>query len=123
MGDSGNSVLRAYSDGAGDVNVSSVATNQWTNVWLTVDNDAKTYRVATSTGANDGSDSGRAYQFGRRTDEVVGGNPLTTFGIHEDRNVAVELDDLDAVAVREGDLVGGIGPEVEDPELHLGRGR
>jgi autotransporter-associated beta strand protein len=99
-GDSSTSQLRAYDDGDGDVPISSSLINttlradQWINVWVTVDNAAKTYRVATSTGSDSGTDSGRAYDFGRRTAATVGSNPLITFGIHEYRNVAVEFDDL-----------------------------
>jgi hypothetical protein len=94
FGDSANSMLRAYDTGDNDVNVTSVATDQWLNVWVTVDNAAKSFRVATSSGTNNGADSGRSYDFGRRTAATVDTNPLVTFGIHESRNVAVQLDDL-----------------------------
>lgn len=94
FGDTNNSQLRAYSDGSGDVNVGSVANAEWLNVWLTVDNSSKTYRVATSTGLDDGVDSGGQYQFGRRTAGTVGSNSLVGFGFHEARGVAAQLDDL-----------------------------
>ena len=89
-----SSNLRAYSDGAGDINLMSLTNTAWVNVWLEVDNDNKTYRVATSTGDADGVYRGGDYQFGRRTASTVGTNPLVTFGIHEQYGVGVELDDL-----------------------------
>ncbi len=94
FGDTNSSMLRAYSDGAGDVPVASANNGQWLNVWLTVDNANKSYRVATSTAAADGVDSGSVYQFGRRTAAVVGNRSLATFGFHESRFVGAELDDL-----------------------------
>jgi autotransporter-associated beta strand protein len=94
FGDSTNSMLRAYDTGDNDVNVTSITTNQWVNVWVTVDNAAKNFQVATSSGSNNGTDSGRSYDFGRRTGATVGTNPIVTFGIHESRNVPVEIDDL-----------------------------
>lgn len=89
-----NSVLRAYSDGSGDVVVTPVANTEWLNVWLVVDNTSKTYQVATSSGNADGVDSGQTYRFGRRTRTVVGGASLKTFGIHEALSARAELDDL-----------------------------
>ncbi|MCA9262212.1 MAG: family 16 glycosylhydrolase [Planctomycetales bacterium] len=112
FGDSSNSMLRAYSDGSGDVNVTSIGTNQWLNVWVTVDNGTKSFRVATSTSDNDGTDSGRVYQFGRRTGTTVGADSLKTFGIHEARDVPVLLDDLY--------FTGGVdlsNPLLVEPEL------
>ena len=94
FGDSSNGMLRAYDDGDGDVNVGPITSDQWINVWVTVDNDAKTYRVATSTGSGAGTDSGRAYDFGRRTAATVADQALVTFGFHEARNVAAQIDDL-----------------------------
>lgn len=93
-GVSGGSTLRAYSDGAGDVAITPVTNGEWLNVWLVVDNSSKTYRVATSSGAEDGVDAGQAFSFGRRTGAVVGANPLSTFGIHEALSARAELDDL-----------------------------
>ncbi|RYD49032.1 MAG: hypothetical protein EOP85_02390, partial [Verrucomicrobiaceae bacterium] len=49
-GNSANSMLRAFDTGDGDVNVTSIATTQWLNVWIVADNAAKTFRIATSTG-------------------------------------------------------------------------
>ncbi len=97
-GSSGSSMLRAFDDGDGDVNITSAAPDQWLNVWITVNNAAKSFRVATSTGSNSGIDSGRAYDFGRRTAATVGSNALVTFGMHEARNVAAQLDDLSFTA-------------------------
>jgi autotransporter-associated beta strand protein len=98
FGDSSTGMLRAYDEGDGDVNIVPAGANQWINVWVTVNNAAKTFRVATSTGSNNGTDSGRAYDFGRRTAAMVGANPLVTFGVHEFRNVSAEIDDLHYVA-------------------------
>lgn len=93
-GNSANSMLRAFDTGDGDVNVAPVATTQWLNLWIVEDNAAKTFRIATSTGNAQGTDSGRAYDFGRRTGATVGTNPLVTFGIHEALNVAAQMDDF-----------------------------
>ncbi|QDV78513.1 hypothetical protein [Botrimarina mediterranea] len=93
-GGQSTSTLRAYSDGAGDVVVTPVSNAQWLNVWLVVDNDAKTFRVATSSGEDDGVDSGQNFLFGRRTGATVGASSLTTFGIHEALSARAELDDL-----------------------------
>jgi autotransporter-associated beta strand protein len=94
FGDTGTSMLRAYDEGDGDVNVIAAGASQWINVWITVNNAAKSYRVATSTGLASGTDSGRSYDFGRRTAAMVGSNPLVSFGMHEFRNVAVQFDDF-----------------------------
>src|SRR5690606_21339156 len=94
VGSSASSSLRAYGTGVGDVALTAMPNDQWTNVWLTVDNAAKTFRVATSTGTSDGTDSGQAFQFGRRTGATVGTNPLVTFGIHEAIGSPVEFDDF-----------------------------
>lgn len=93
-GDSATSNLRAYSQGEGDVTLVPVANLAWLNVWVTVDHTAGTYRVATSSGDHPGTDSGRVYQFGRRTAATVAANRLVTFGVHESRNSAVQIDDL-----------------------------
>lgn len=94
LGDSTNSMLRAYDTGDGDVNVAPVTTIQWLNIWIVVDNAAKTFRVASSTGNAPGTDVGRSFDFGRRTGATVGANPLVTFGIHEQFNVAAQMDDF-----------------------------
>ncbi|RYD23990.1 MAG: hypothetical protein EOP88_02010 [Verrucomicrobiaceae bacterium] len=94
VGNSTNSMFRAFDTGDGDVNVAPVTTVQWLNVWVVVDNAAKTFRVASSTGDAPGTDSGRAYDFGRRTGATVGANPLVTFGFHEMLNVASQMDDF-----------------------------
>ncbi len=94
FGDTDSSQLRANSGDSGFQNIRSANNAEWINVWLTIDNESKTYRVATSTGTDDGADSGSEYAFGRRTGPTVGGSPLVTFGIHEARNVAAEIDDL-----------------------------
>jgi hypothetical protein len=94
FGESNSSMLRGYSDGSGDISFAPLTNGQWTNVWLTVDNAAKTYRVATSVGDTEAFDSGYTFNFGRRTAGLVGSNPLATFGIHEWPNSGVEIDDL-----------------------------
>ncbi len=94
FGGAGSSQLRAYSDGSGDVPLISAGNGDWINIWLEVDNAAKSYRVATSTGTQDGTYQGGTYQFGRRTAGVVATNALVTFGIHELLNTDAELDDL-----------------------------
>ena len=57
--------LRAYDgDGGGDVVVrNNVAANEWINIWLMVDNQNKTYQVATSTGGDDGALFPNTFQF------------------------------------------------------------
>jgi autotransporter-associated beta strand protein len=94
FGDSATSMLRAFDTGDGDVNVAPVTTVQWLNLWIVADNATKTFRIATSTGDAPGTDSGRSYDFGRRTAATVASNPLVTFGIHEARNVAAQFDDF-----------------------------
>jgi hypothetical protein len=94
LGTSSNSMLRAYDTGDGVVNVVPVTTDQWINIWIVVDNGTKTFRVATSSGQSPGTDSGRSYDFGHRTGATVGANPLVTFGIHEQFNVAAQMDDF-----------------------------
>lgn len=93
-GGQSTSVLRAYSDGAGDVVLTPVTNTEWLNVWLVVDNATKTYQVATSSGVADGVDSGQTFLFGRRTGSTVGAASLKTFGIHEALSARAELDDL-----------------------------
>lgn len=97
VGNQLNSWIRAYSEGSGDIALQQAPDGEWINVWVIVDNASKTFRVATSTGLDDGTDSGGVYNFGRRTGATVGASPLVTFGIHEGRNVYVELDDLSFV--------------------------
>lgn len=92
--------LRAYDgDGGGDVVIrNNVATNEWVNVWLVVDNQAKTYQVATSTGADGGTLFPNTFQFGRQT---AAGAAIDTFAGAEYRAIpgtrnasAVRLDDF-----------------------------
>lgn len=92
--------LRAYDgDGGGDIVVrSNVASNEWINVWLVVNNQAKTYQIATSTGAAAGTLFPNTFQFGRQT---AAGAALDTFAGAEYRAVpgtrnasAVRLDDF-----------------------------
>jgi autotransporter-associated beta strand protein len=94
LGDTTTSMLRANAGGSGSTNITSAPNDQWLNVWVTVNHTAQTFRVATSTGTADGTDSGQAYLFGRRQAASVGTNPLITFGVHENLNVPVEIDDL-----------------------------
>ncbi|QDU59135.1 Autotransporter-associated beta strand repeat protein [Aeoliella mucimassa] len=94
VGNQSSSTLRAYSNGQGDVGLTTTTDSEWVNVWLEVDNDRKLYRVATSTGDEDGTYRGGTYQFGRRTAGTVGDQSLVTFGIYERLGVGVELDDL-----------------------------
>lgn len=91
FGDTNTSMLRAN---PGSTNITSALNNQWINVWVTVNHSNQTFRIATSTGIADGSDSGQAYPFGHRQAATVGTNPLVTFGIYENLNVPVEIDDL-----------------------------
>lgn len=92
VGQAGSTTLRVYSEGEGYITLRPVDDGQWLNVWLTVDNAGKTFRVATSTGIDDGTDSGAAYSFGQRTAAQAGA--LTTFGFHESKDVPAELDAL-----------------------------
>lgn len=90
----GGGNLRAYNQGVGDVVLTPVTNNAWTNVWLVVDNAAKTFRVAYSTGMANGTLAAPTFSFGRRTGATVGTNPIVTFGVHERVNVAGQIDDL-----------------------------
>jgi hypothetical protein len=91
--------LRAYdSDSGVDVIVrNDIGANQWTNVWLVVDNANKTYEVATSTGTDDGVLFPNTFNFGRQT---AIGAALDTFAGAEFRsgsnpaNASVRVDDL-----------------------------
>lgn len=92
--------LRAYDgDGGGDVVIrNNVASNEWLNVWLLVDNQAKTYQVATSTGADAGTLFPNTFQFGR---QAAAGAALDTFAGAEYRAIpgtrnasAVRLDNF-----------------------------
>lgn len=94
FGDSATSMLRANAGGSGSTNVTSAPNDQWLNVWVTVNHANQTFRVATSIGTSDGTDSGQSYIFGRRQAATVGVNPLITFGIHENLGGPVEIDDL-----------------------------
>lgn len=94
FGDTDTSMLRANAGGSGSTNIISAPNNEWVNIWVTVNHAGQTFRVATSTGTADGTDSGQSYLFGRRQAATVGTNPLITFGLHENLNVPVEIDDL-----------------------------
>jgi autotransporter-associated beta strand protein len=94
FGDTGTSMLRANAGGGGHIPITSAPNDEWLNVWVTIDHTSHSYRVATSTGTADGADSGQSYPFGRRQAAAVGSNPLITFGINENLNVPVEIDDL-----------------------------
>ena len=65
----GTTALRAFDSAtSSDVVVrDNIGPNEWINVWLVVDNDAKTYQVATSTGSNDGALYPSTFSFGRRS--------------------------------------------------------
>ncbi len=90
----GSGNLRANAGASGFVPVSAIEDNAWMNLWIVVDNATKTYRVATSTGSDDGVLFGQDFDFGRRTATSVGSAPLVTFGLHEQLNVPCEIDDL-----------------------------
>ncbi|MCA9300715.1 MAG: autotransporter-associated beta strand repeat-containing protein, partial [Phycisphaerales bacterium] len=94
FGDTGNTVLRAYSGSVAQVELTPVQTDEWINVWLFIDHSTETFQVATSTGLDDGVEFGTAFDFGRRVGSVVSSNPLVTFGWHGLYGVTTELDDL-----------------------------
>ncbi|MCA9259525.1 MAG: hypothetical protein KDA61_10020, partial [Planctomycetales bacterium] len=91
--------LRGFDASSGsDVVVrDGIAQNEWVNVWLLVDNAAKTYQIATSTGLNDGVVFPNVFEFGR---SGAARADLTTFAGAEFRansnvaNAAVRIDDL-----------------------------
>jgi hypothetical protein len=91
--------LRAFdNDGGGDIVVrNNIAANEWINVWLVVDNENKTFEVATSTGSVNGTLFPRTFNFGR---QLAIGEALDTFAGAEFRagsdptNAAVRIDDL-----------------------------
>lgn len=95
----GTTALRAFNSGANtDVVIQdNIVANEWINVWLVVDNDAKTYQVATSTGLADGALFPAAFDFGRRS---ASGAALDTFAGAEFRSgsapsgASVRIDDL-----------------------------
>lgn len=89
-----NGQLRGYSEGSGDVAATSLAANQWLNVWVIVDNSSKTYQIATSLGTADGTLASSTFAFGRHTGATVGSQSLVTFGAHERVNVLGQIDDL-----------------------------
>ncbi len=98
-GTSDVTALRAYDgDGGGDIVIrNGVGADEWINVWLVVDNEAKTYEVATSTGSDDGVLFSRTFEFGR---QPATGQSLVTFAGAEYRsgsvpsNASVRIDDL-----------------------------
>ena len=84
--------------GGGDLVVrNNIAADEWVNVWLVVDNQTKTYQVATSFGDEDGDLFPNVFSFGRRT---ATGEALDTFAGAEFRsgsnpsNASVRIDDL-----------------------------
>ncbi len=98
-GTSDTTALRAYDgDGGGDIVIlDDIGAGEWINVWLVVDNDNKTYEVATSTGTDDGALFARTFEFGR---QGAAGSSLVTFAGAEYRsgsntaNASVRIDDL-----------------------------
>ena len=94
IGTESGTLLRAFSEGAGNIPVTTVLDGEWLNLWLVVDNASKTFRVATSTGTDPGVDTGTEFNFGQRTGPEVGTSPIRTIGIHEGRGIFVEVDDL-----------------------------
>ena len=90
----GVSTLNARDGTGGYLNIQTGISNEWVNVWLVVDNDAHTFRVASSIGAEDGVDYGHTFDFGHRTDAIVGTNALITFGMHASKADELQLDDM-----------------------------
>ncbi len=91
--------LRALDDdGSGDlVILNNIASNQWYNVWLVVNNDDKTFEVATSTGTNSGTLFPNTFHFGRS--DAVGADLITFAGaefrsVSNPANASVRIDDL-----------------------------
>jgi hypothetical protein len=95
----GTTALRAYDSAtSSDIVVrNNIGPDEWINVWLVVDNEAKTYQVATSTGSDDGTLYPTTFAFGRRS---AAGAALDTFAGAEYRsgsnpaNASVRIDDL-----------------------------
>ena len=78
--------------------MNNISANEWINVWLVVDNQQKTYQVATSRGDDDGALFPNSFQFGRQS---AAGTALDTFAGAEFRAIpgtrnssAVRIDDL-----------------------------
>lgn len=99
-GGGSTTALRALDNepGGGDITVlNNIAANEWINVWLVVDNQAKTFQVATSTGDSTGTLFPRVFNFGR---QLATGETLDTFAAAEFRspsnpaNAGVRIDDL-----------------------------
>lgn len=99
-GTGSTTALRALDNetGGGDITVlDGIAANEWINVWLVVDNQAKTFQVATSTGDSAGTLYPRVFNFGRQS---AVGETLDTFAGAEFRSpsnpasAGVRIDDL-----------------------------
>lgn len=109
--------LRAYDTGGGDIVVrNNIGADEWINVWLLVDNENKSFEVATSTGTANGTLFPNTFNFGRRT---AAGAALDTFAGAEFRsgsnpaNASVRIDDLIFLAGENlSNPLSGAGPGV-----------
>ena len=84
----GGGSLKVYGSNIGDQTVTAMSNGQWYNVWLVVDNDAKTFDMYYSTGTDEGTLAYSNVSFGRLTAP----GDLTAFGIaaHEDGRVRID---------------------------------
>ena len=62
--------LKVYGNNIGDQSVTAMTNGEWYNVWVVVDNDAKTFDMYYSTGTDDGTLAYSDISFGRITDPV-----------------------------------------------------
>ncbi len=82
--------LKAYGDNIGDTSITSISTGQWYNIWLVVDNSAKTFDVYWSTGTTNSTLGLANVQFGRITDPVN----LEAFAFTQHLTDTVHIDNL-----------------------------
>lgn len=89
-GGPGEASLRVFGSNIGDMTLASLTDGEWYNVWLVVDNGAKTFDVYGSTGLDDGALLVSGVGFGRVTDAL----DLTAFGAMGGGNGQVRIDNL-----------------------------
>jgi autotransporter-associated beta strand protein len=113
-GGAGAGSFRVFGTGLGDVNLFPMTNGEWYNIWLVVDNAAKTFDIYSSTGLDDGSLLIADVAFGRVTDAA----DLAAFAISGAQPGRVRIDELHRIAgaITQNPLAGSVGtaliPEV-----------
>ena len=97
--------LKVYSDNLGDQTVTSMTNGDWYNVWVVVDNAAKTFDMYYSTGTDAGTLAYSGLEFGRITDPV----DLGAFAAMNNGTDLVHVDNLYMISGEStaNPLVGG----------------